>query len=326
MSNDEPRRRAARSTSSASTLTPTLMFGANTIGIARAYPAIAAMPASSKPVVPTTAAVPACAQAARCASVPDGRVKSISTSQARTAASMSAMTCTPVDRPKRSPASAPIAGLFATSSAPASTKSIESSAASINAWPIRPPAPATVMRIVMPRSVLLPEHVEKALPEALVAIHVRRRQCLGTRGTIEVDDRLGHLVPFPARDLSVGEVDGEIAMLDDLSQPRELVDIVPSVGAERRRDERRSEQLLDLRLRHAHLELVDRVLRQVIALVDVDLVDTERAPRRCIAIGSGASREEHRNERERHYAKRGPRRGAGNHSKRYGNHPGKSLL
>ncbi len=46
--------------------------------------------AAESPVVPTTAAVPCRAQAARWASVPSGRVKSISTSAARNAASTSA--------------------------------------------------------------------------------------------------------------------------------------------------------------------------------------------------------------------------------------------
>ena len=72
--------------------------------------------------MPTTAPVPWRAQAARCARVPAGRVKSIITSAACAAASASAPTVTPVARPNRSPASRPTTGLAATSTAAASAQ------------------------------------------------------------------------------------------------------------------------------------------------------------------------------------------------------------
>ena len=73
-------------------------------------------------------------------------------------------------------------------------------------------------------------------------------------------------------------------MRDDPALMRELVDVVPAVVAERAHDQRRAEQLPDLRLRLPDPQLVDHVLRQVIALVDVELVDAERAQRRQVRV------------------------------------------
>jgi hypothetical protein len=81
--------------------------------------AISAFWASLKPVVPMTARTPCRRQAARCASVPSGRVKSISTSARARPACRSAVIATPVVLAEKAPASWPSAGLPATSSAPA---------------------------------------------------------------------------------------------------------------------------------------------------------------------------------------------------------------
>ncbi len=87
------------------------MFGANTTGMWRAISAIAALPAASKPVVPMTAALPSSRASARCASVPSGRVKSITQSAAAMAAAASSMIATPVCVPASSPASRPMKGV-----------------------------------------------------------------------------------------------------------------------------------------------------------------------------------------------------------------------
>ena len=146
MSYAGPSRAAADSTSASSTLTPTLMFGANTTGIVSACRASSAFCSAENPVVPTTAPAPCRAHAARWAMLPSGRVKSIMTSATPAAASASVPTVTPVARPNRSPASRPTALLPATSKAATSSLPASASTASISACPIRPPAPAMAIR------------------------------------------------------------------------------------------------------------------------------------------------------------------------------------
>jgi hypothetical protein len=73
-------------------------------------------------------------------------------------------------------------------------------------------------------------------------------------------------------------------VLDQLALAAELVDVVPAVVAERALHERRAEREADLRLGLAGLEPVDHVLRDVVALVDVDLVDAEVAPGRRVGV------------------------------------------
>ena len=128
------------------TLTPTLMFGAMTIAMCSACAAISAFWAASKPVVPTTAATPSSRQRARWASVPCGRVKSISTSLAASAARASAPTTTPLGRPRKAVASLPMLALPGTSNAAARTRSALAATASISVWPMRPDAPAMATR------------------------------------------------------------------------------------------------------------------------------------------------------------------------------------
>ena len=74
------------------------MLGASTIAMSRAWAAMSAFCASLKPVVPITALTPSSRQIARCASVPSGRVKSISTCAAASAARGSPLIATPRGR------------------------------------------------------------------------------------------------------------------------------------------------------------------------------------------------------------------------------------
>ena len=113
--------RAASSTRRNMTLTPTLMFGANTIACPARPRRSSRLRASSKPVVPITAGTPCRRQAATCASVPAGRVKSISTSARSSTGSIAVSIVTPLDRPRNAVASSPTAGLSARSSAPPTT-------------------------------------------------------------------------------------------------------------------------------------------------------------------------------------------------------------
>ena len=123
------------------------MLGANTTGTCSAAAAIAALPVASKPVVPITIALPAARASARCASVPSGRVKSITQSAAAIAAAASSVMSTPVATPAISPASRPMKGVSLRSKAAASTTPSSFSAASISILPMRPDAPAIATRI-----------------------------------------------------------------------------------------------------------------------------------------------------------------------------------
>ena len=141
-------RRAAGSTSVSSTLTPTLMLAANTMGIVRGH-ARPALPSArrSRPVVPTTAPRDDAHRLRRCASVPSGRVKSTRTSPAPGPRQRRDRRSTPAMRPLPRAGVRPSAVLSATSSAAASVRADCASVARISAWPIRPPAPAIATRI-----------------------------------------------------------------------------------------------------------------------------------------------------------------------------------
>ncbi|CFV93987.1 Uncharacterised protein [Bordetella pertussis] len=141
----ELRMRAAMSSSLRVALTPTLMLGAKTMAIFWAATLISARPLLSKPVVPITIFTSCLRQACRCCSVPSGRVKSIRQSACARASSWSVMV-TPQGRPNAAPASWPIEGEPARSSATASSTPSVSRTASISIWPMRPLAPAMAMR------------------------------------------------------------------------------------------------------------------------------------------------------------------------------------
>src|SRR5690606_28614176 len=105
-----------------------------------------------------------------------------------------------------------------------------------SAWPMRPPAPATAVRmrpVMRGGSLEFLQPVEEPAEDARI---VRGRdvaeRALG-RGPVEVGDRLRHLVALPARELVVDEEDGELAVLDHLAVARVLVHVVPAVVAER---------------------------------------------------------------------------------------------
>ena len=128
------------------TFTPTAMFAAITMGSLRACSAMRAFWALSKPVVPMTAATPMRAQTSKWASVPSGRVKSISTCAPCRPCARSAAMFTPLMRPSGAAASWPSAALVAMSSAPLSVNAGLPSTASMSMRPMRPEAPATATR------------------------------------------------------------------------------------------------------------------------------------------------------------------------------------
>jgi hypothetical protein len=64
---------------------------------------------------------------------------------------------------------------------------------------------------------------------------------------------------------------------------RHAVDIVPALGCEGVDDQRRAHHEAHLALGHAGLELVDHVLRDDVALCDIDAVNTPGKPRRTAA-------------------------------------------
>ena len=244
----------------ASTLTPTLMFGAKTIGIVRAN-AGERRPccASESPVVPTTAPIPCRAHAARCASVPSGRVKSISTSAARDRG-------VDVGRRRSTPvvAAEALAGVAADGGAAGDVERGGERERGIGerrldqrlAHPAAGAGDGDPRRCHGRGSAPVGAHwrnmsMQSLSHQARWSSHWPRRQVERRRRAVELGGRRRHLVAFPARELVVDEIDGEAAMLDDPPLPLELVDVVPAVVAERARDERRAEDQPHLLLRSA---------------------------------------------------------------------------
>ena len=127
--------------------TPMLKLAANTMPVCSAAAAMAALPASSKPVVPITILMPRSAQRGKRLPETLGRVKSMSTSQLASTVSMSLLMATPVFKPEAWPASKPKASEPACSSAPVSTVCGLAATASTSTLPMRPftPARATLM-------------------------------------------------------------------------------------------------------------------------------------------------------------------------------------
>ena len=124
-----------------------LKLAANTMPVCSAAAAMAALPASSKPVVPITILMPRSAQRGKRLPETLGRVKSMSTSQLASTASTSLLMVTPVFKPEAWPASKPKASEPACSSAPVSTVCGLAATASTSTLPMRPftPARATLM-------------------------------------------------------------------------------------------------------------------------------------------------------------------------------------
>ena len=92
--------------------------------------------------------LPALAASAAKATVAAGTVKSMMPSALSSSAPASPASLTPFSgRPASMPASRPISGERASSSAPASAKPLLSAIALTSVRPMRPPAPATIKRI-----------------------------------------------------------------------------------------------------------------------------------------------------------------------------------
>ena len=122
--------------------TPTLKLAADTTPIFSPAALMAALPASSKPVVPMMMFVPRSTHFCRWRRVGSGRVKSMSTSLWAITASASSEMAMPVFRPMAKPASRPSASEPECSIAPLNTVSGCFSTASIKTRPMRPFAPA----------------------------------------------------------------------------------------------------------------------------------------------------------------------------------------
>ena len=131
------------SSSLKTTLTPALMLGAITIATSCAMRAISFFCSGDRPVVPMTADTPCSRHSFKCAIVPSGRVKSISTCAPARPCHTSLVTRTPLLVPRKIAASCPRLGLPATSSAPLRRQSSARTTASISMCPMRPEAPAT---------------------------------------------------------------------------------------------------------------------------------------------------------------------------------------
>src|SRR5690606_20582625 len=266
--------RAASSSSLKVTLTPTLMLGAKTIGTVLAADSIARRPASSKPVVPMTAPTRWRTQDSRCASVPAGRVKSMRKSAFARTSSMLALMDTPVLRPRNSPASRPIAGLPATSSAPASSMSSASSAASTSIRPIRPVAPAiaTFRRDMM----FSLDGRGSGVVRRAIAGQGRVAGILDLRQRIRID----------LRDAAVLEDDDHPPQLGVTVGVQVAEYVVPALGREHVHEQRRAEGESHLLGAHARAHPVEHLARDVVALGDVEAMRLEdaaaaRVPRRA---------------------------------------------
>ena len=139
---------ATRRVSAASRLTPRLILPDLTITALLAASLILASSAALKPVVPMMCTLRPLAASAAKATVADGAVKSIMPSALSSSGPASPLSLTPFSGvPASVPASQPISGERASSSAPLSAKPLMSTIALTSVRPIRPPAPATTSRI-----------------------------------------------------------------------------------------------------------------------------------------------------------------------------------
>src|SRR5262249_38408861 len=84
------------------------------------------------------------------------------------------------------------------------------------------------------------------------------------------------LVAFPAGELVIDEIDGELTVFQRAPAALKFVHIVPARRVEWVRQQRRSKGRFHLLPRLSDLEPLDLVLGDVIALVDVELVDGAR--------------------------------------------------
>ena len=143
-STSSPNARAAAAASLKTTLTPRLVLGATTMGVARAARSMAATPAASKPVVPITAGLRRAAQVSSLRRVASGVLKSTNTSNRSATDSMSPPTGTwraPI--PANSPASAPMQAESGRPRAAPRRRSSAAATAATNTRPMRPGTPDT---------------------------------------------------------------------------------------------------------------------------------------------------------------------------------------
>ena len=140
ISTESPRISAAVSIKRNTTLTPTLILGAITIGIDPAATSMSCSPEASNPVVPITIPKLSATPLSRISSVAAGILKSTSTSKVDP--SVFAATGTPISpTPATKPASCPKNSQSERSSATTSDRSFSSSMACVNIRPMRPAAP-----------------------------------------------------------------------------------------------------------------------------------------------------------------------------------------
>ena len=90
----------------------------------------------------------------------------------------------------------------------------------------------------------------------------------------------GHHVAVEARELAVLEEHGELALLSLGTGLFAPVHVIPAVGMENVVEQRRAEREAHLLLAHAGLELPHHVLRDVVALLDLDAIGRDAGNRR----------------------------------------------
>ena len=259
------------------TLTPTLMLGAITIAMC-SRDARRSRPSArrSKPVVPITASTPSSRHSARCASVPSGRVKSISTSASARPARRSAVTGTPlVLAEERGGVLADAPGCRAGRARRRARSRRLRATASISMRPMRPEAPATAIAAQRPAR---PRRHESRLERRVAARRRRRRRGSGVGAAasaapaapcscssvsaerrrlaarLEGVDRgdelalarqLGRLSTRSSASPSKQHDDAAQLRLGALAPDRE--DVVPAVGVEQVGEQRRAEHVAHLR-------------------------------------------------------------------------------
>src|SRR3954447_360268 len=154
------------------------------------------------------------------------------------------------------PISWPTAGLPGTSNAAARVRPRSARTASISVRPMRPPAPAIAI---------------------LIGAVLRLR---------------GHHVAVDPRELALLEQHGHPALLACALGRLPPVDVIPAVGVENIGHHRRAEDEAHLLLGHSGLQLRHHLLRDVIALLDIDPVGRDAGYARHEAAPRGDARGE----------------------------------
>src|SRR5579862_698196 len=214
MSKDASSVCATRLVKAASRLTPRLILPDWTMIAFLAASLTLAWSPAFMPVVPMTCTLPSAAACAANTRVADGAVKSTMPSACSRNGRASPASFTPFSGvPASSPESQPISGERASSSAPASSKSLLSAIALTSVRPIRPPAPATTSRM----AVIGQLRFERGYSAA------RRKRRLRLRAVIALDDEnVGGRMRQPPLDVLLifrravaGERGGIVGKFDD---------------------------------------------------------------------------------------------------------------